>query len=197
MNLTVSKKRGRKLSRMSSSVTPPSLRDPYGGPSPLVSTPNFILSPFSLGVEMRMKAGFRNASSSTSELTGPVKKVFPRLRVSPEEITQPRKNLFGGPCTFRGGKHRKSREVCLSKTISPRSSARFGFKMHHEHTRAGVYGSAIFDKDTDCPDRLGINICIYCVFLACWGGTRHRHRIDRSGEFCIYHLIAFSLCRRE
>ena len=27
--------------------------------------------------------------------------------------------------------------------------------------------------------------------------ARHRHRIDRSGEFCIYHLIAFSLRRRE
>ena len=27
--------------------------------------------------------------------------------------------------------------------------------------------------------------------------TRHRHRIDRSGEFCVYHLIAFSLRRRE
>ena len=28
-------------------------------------------------------------------------------------------------------------------------------------------------------------------------GTIHRHRIGRSGEFCIYHLNAFSLRRRE
>ena len=30
-------------------------------------------------------------------------------------------------------------------------------------------------------------------------GARHRHRIDRSGEFCIYHfnLIKFSLRKRE
>ena len=27
--------------------------------------------------------------------------------------------------------------------------------------------------------------------------SRLRHRIDRSGEFCIFHLIAFSLRRRE
>ena len=28
-------------------------------------------------------------------------------------------------------------------------------------------------------------------------GTRHRHLIDRSGEFCVNYLIAFSLRRRE
>ena len=27
--------------------------------------------------------------------------------------------------------------------------------------------------------------------------SRHRHRIDRSGEFCVYHFIAFSWRRRE
>jgi len=27
--------------------------------------------------------------------------------------------------------------------------------------------------------------------------SRRRHSIDRPGEFCVYHLIAFCLCKRE
>ena len=56
--MTVSQKKGkegRKLPTMSSLAGPTATdhRDPYGGhggPSPLVSTPNFILSPLPLGV---------------------------------------------------------------------------------------------------------------------------------------------------